>query len=343
MILVSDVAFSDKAWEWLNSRAKNAKEFMNDTNTIMTAFRFYLNNKDIMNGINRKDDYQELTAGEMWELFYNVFCLMSDVLKPGTLPPLSTSVTMDNLKRELQVIENGMCYWALMKGFKEDVELVGLRKEFLSINRDSTNMLFCIYVYCMMNAIWERYEKLKEILHGREVKDMQKRPQNIIDQYKYNEYKNKESECDEFMRDIIRECCSGDFNDFIISVKNRIAEQCIGDYHVELAKVKGYEMMSMKTFPDMEKKEAWRRIFTTYFDDEETNFPLFYQTFTRQCYDFMMLSFLSVSNMGGVSYIPVYSIYSDNDFEESYEGSIKKMINTKLIRGKIMSIYNKRI
>lgn len=344
MILVSDVAFSQKAWEWMSSKVNAAKEFMKDNVDIHYSFRPYLNNKEIMNGINRKDEYQELTAGEMWELFYNVYCLMSDVLKPGTLPPLSTNVTMEELKNELNIIEKGMCYWALMKGFKENEELAGLRKEFLSIERNSTNMLFCIYVYCMMNSIWEKYEKLKEILHGREPKAMSRKSSRNANQlYDYNDYRYDEKACDEFMRDVIRECCSGDFNDFIISVKHRIAENVIGEYDIELAKVKGYELMSLREFPDMEKKEAWRRIFTTYFDNEETNFPLFYQTFTRQCYDYMLLSFLSISNMGSVSYIPVYSIYSDNNFEDCYETSIKKMINTKLIRGKILSIYNKKI
>ena len=344
MILVNEVAFSKKAWEWMASNVELAKQFSQQSDTIASFFRPYLNDKKIMNGVDRKDEYQELTAGEMWEIFYNVFCLMSDIIKPGTLPRLSTSASINDLENELKAIERAMCYWSLMKGFSEGGELAGLRKEFLSVERNSTNMLFCIYVYCMMNSIWIKFNKLKEILHGREVPDMNRRSTvAVTEQFNYNEYRFNEKDGDEFMRDIIRECCSGDFNDFIISVKDRIADYTIDDYQVELAKVKGYESMSMRTFPDMDKKEAWRRIFTTYFDDEENNFPLFYQTFTRQCYDFMLLSFLSVSDMGSVSYIPVYGIYSDNDFEESYETSIKKMINTKLIRGKLLSMYNKRI
>lgn len=344
MLLVNDVVFSRGAWEWMASKVGEAKQFSQQSDTIASFFRPYLNNKEIMNGIKRKDEYQELTCGEMWEMFYNVFCLMSDIIKPGTLPRLSSSATTSDLENELKAIERAMCYWCLMKGFKEDVELVGLRKEFLSISRDATNMLFCIYVYCMMNSIWLKFEGLKEILHGREVPTMPKRSKlPLTEQFNYNEYRYDENACDEFMRDVIRECCSGDFNDFIISIKDRIADKTIDDYQIELAKVKGYESMSMRTFPDMEKKEAWRRIFTTYFDDEETNYTLFYQTFTRQCYEFVLLSYLSIANMGSVSYIPVYGIYSDNNFEDSYEQSIKKMINTKLIRGKILSLYNKRI
>lgn len=344
MILVNEVAFSEEAWGWLNERIRHAKEFADSNDTIKPEFRPYLNDKKIMHGTGRKDEYQELTAGEMWEFFYNVFCLMTNVLKPGTFPPLSTSVTTDELKDELEKIERCMVYWSLMKGFKENEELKGLRKEYLSIERNSTNMLFCMYVYCMMNAMWEKFEKLKEILHGREPKFMQNRSKKASSEiYKYNEYRFNEEAGDEFMRAVIRECCGGDFNDFIISVKSRIAEESLGEFHVELAKLKGYELMSQREFPDVEKREAWRRIFTTYFDEEETNFPLFYQTFTRQCYDYMMLSFLSISNMGSVSYIPIYDIYSDNNFEESYERSIKPMINTKLIRGKLLSLYNKRI
>jgi hypothetical protein len=267
---------------------------------------------------------------------------MCDILKDEEGPSLPVSITMEMLLKELKVIENVMVYWSLTTGVSEERKLAGLDKEFRSADRNSTNMRFCMYVYCMVNTIWEKYGILEKLLAGREPKDLM-RGAKRFKEYQYNEYQYDETELDNFMRKVIRECCSGDFDDFIISVKDRYANSVIGKYHMMLAKIKGYELLGIDTFDDIPETEAWRRLFTTYFDKEEDNFPLFYQTYTRQCYEFVLLSFLSVDGCGGINYIPVFKVYSDDNFKESYETSIKGMINTKMIRLKLNKLYKKSI
>jgi hypothetical protein len=342
MIIVDDVVFNTEARLWFYERSLHAVDILNGSHDIPTFFRTYLP-ENAREGQHMKDTYEELTAGEMWCLFDNLFMLMSDILKDK--PPLPKSISIERLKHGISVVEKVMVFWSLAMGVNTPSHsLAGLRKDFISADGDSTNMRFCIYVFCMMKAIWERVGVLERILCGRDVTKFQQRRQKhktntmVVTKYDNNEYGDG-GDRDKFMREIIIHCCSGDLDDFIISVKENIANKSIGFYHIELAKIKGYELLGMREFGDMPKTEAWRRLFTSYFDREETNFDMFYQTYMYECINFMLLSFLSLSGCGGISYLPVYKLFSDNDFRETHETSISRMINTKQIRSAIYKLY----
>jgi hypothetical protein len=342
IILVDEVPFSKEAFCWFSQKKHLANAFLSGTHEIPRFFRPYMKVND-----PDKDEYQDLNAGEMWALFYNIFLLMSDINKDT--PPLSRLVTTTELKTQLLVVEKVMVYWSFATGLDESV-LVGLEREFVGADKDATNMRFCFYVYCMMNAIWDRYERLVNILYGREVPELNSEridPTNgdrITTKYTNNEYADDVEAGDSFMRDVVRHCCAGDFDDFIISVKETIYDKSLGPYHIELAKYSGYEKMGMSNFKEeITKSEVWRRLFTSYFDMEEVNFNLFYQTFTYHCLYFLMMSFLSLNDCGGISYIPIYKLYSDNAFRETYEMTVKPMIDTKLIKACIYKLYKIRV
>lgn len=342
MILIDDVPFSKEAWEWFTQRRVAVNKFVNGSNVIAQFIRPYLH-EGIRNGPGRKSEYQELTAGELWEVFYTVYMLMADILKSDK-PPLPTNVTTEQLKHELKVIEDMMVALSIGDGFTQE-QLSGLNKDFISADRDSTTMSFCINVFCMQNVIWLKFQKLTELLYGREVPELNrinKSGGGYADDTP-PEFYGRDADLCEFMRFVVRKCCAGDFDDFIISVKNAIAEEAITPYHMELAKVYGYEMMGMADFCDMEKKEAWRRLFTSYFDEVETNYDLFYREYPRQCYWFLLMSYLSIESGGGISYIPIYRIYSTNNFTKSYETDVKRLFDTRLIRTKCKKMYNLKI
>ena len=336
MFIVDEVPFNKEAWEWFSSRQQVAKSMSVGETVISNFIKPYMP-ENISTGPFKKTDYQQLDAGEMWFIFNKLYMLMNDILKEEDGPPLPISVSLETLKNELKLVENMMIYWSIVTNVTEE-RLGALDRDFWSSNRDSTNMRFCIYVYCMMNTMWASYERLKKITSGIDIDSIE----IGNGYYDCNEFKYDETKNDEFMRYVIRECCAGDFDDFIISVKDMIANSVIGEYHIMLAKIKGYELLGMDKFDDMPKSEAWRRLYTTYFDREEDNFSLFYQTYTKQCYEFMLLSFLSIDNCGGVKYIPVYKIYSNDNFK-TYERHVKPLINTFKIRKELMRLYKKNI
>lgn len=335
MIIVDDIVFSTEAWNWFNINTNKAILFKQQNTAIPDFMRNYIKTDKLT--------YKELNAGEFWELFERIYLLMSDILKD--YPILPTSVSMQELKMELLTLEKGVVFWSLEDQLLPE-QLKGLNQEFVSSNRDSTNMRFCIYSYCMINSIFEKYEKLAIILHGRSPPDLPrwKMSENgkvrLRTTYPNNEFAHDEVKAFDFIKGVVRSCCGGDFDDFIISVKAMMAEETIDKYQYQLALIKGYELMGITNFEaTISKQEAWRRLFTNYFDKEETNFLLFYNEYTRQCLFFMMLSYLSISNGGNISYIPVYRIYSDNDFRETYDYELKTMIDTKLIRNTQKRLY----
>lgn len=340
MFVVDDVVFSMECFEWFSERHG---EIVIPDETI-DIFRPLLP-KEYREGIKKKTKYMELNAGEFWTLFNEVFMLLSDVHKTYKLP---RTVSVLHLRTELAKIEKLIVFWALATGHEEG-SFGTLDKDFIGSDGNCLNNVFCTHSYYMFMACHWDVDRLERVLNDRDISKMNEFERNengvpIMTVIRSNEYYGDESEQNRFMKDLVRIGYGGDFDEFIISVKESIANETMGPYHQKLALVLGYELMGIADFTPVAPTEVWRRLFSTYFDQEEDNFTLFYNTYPHQCIFYVLLDFLSIDKDDAkIDYLPVYRCFSQNKFTKTLTEDVKKLINTKQIRKRMYALYNKKI
>lgn len=341
MIVVDDVAFSLDCWNWYNQRTAHAKEAFEGEFPI-DAFRFLLP-KEHQKGRLVIEIYQQLNAGQFWELVNEVFMLMSDIHKEKRLP-ITTGV--GDLNTELLKVEKMVVYWVLRED--HDPSNFGkLNKDFITPD-NTLNNRFALdaYLICQCNT-WN-VDRLSTTLGGRVTKNFPRQETNasgmiLFNATTTNEFSSNDDKFDEFIKNIVRISVGGDMDEFIINVKMQIAQNAIGPFHQELAHARGFTLMGVTDFTSIPSHESWRRLFTNYFDGEEDNFDTFFATYTYDCLRFLFRDFLAVDDLGGLAYLPVYKIFSKNQFKKSFDMEIRKLINTQLIRDKIFKIYKRKI
>jgi hypothetical protein len=339
MFVVDEVVFSIECFEWFTDRRENVVI----PDETIDVFRPLLP-KEYREGLKKKNKYMELNAGEFWDLFKEVFMLLSDVHKSYKLP---RKVTILQLRIELLKLEKLIIFWALSTEHEEHT-LGKLDKDFIGV-KGCLNNVFCTHSYYTFLACQWSVDRLEGVINGRDFHDMGEHEKGVNGLFimtvnRVNEYYGDVGEENRFMKDLVRIGYGGDFDEFIISVKESIANQTMGPYHQKLALVLGYELMGIADFTTVSHTEVWRRLFSTYFDLEEDNFVLFYNTYTHQCIFYVLLDFLSIDkNDAKIDYIPVYRCFSANKFTKTLTDDIKRLINTKLIKKKLYSLYNKKI
>jgi hypothetical protein len=341
MFVVDEVVFSMECFEWFSERRGDDVVLPDE---VIAVFRPLLP-KEYREGMKKKHNYIELNAGEFWDLFNEVFMLLSDVHKSHKLP---RKVTVLQLRTELFKLEKLIVFWALSTEHEES-SLGKLDKDFISVGGSCLNNVFCTHSYYTYLACQWSVDRLERVIGGRGIHNMSQyeRGQNgltMMTVNRSNEYFGDAGEQNRFMKDLVRIGYGGDFDEFIINVKESIANQTMGPYHQKLALVLGYELMGIVDFTTVSPTETWRRLFPTYFDLEENNFVLFYNTYTHQCLFYVLLDFLSIDNNdANIDYIPVHRCFSANKFSKTLTDDVNELINTKQIRQKLSMLYNKKI
>jgi hypothetical protein len=341
LILVDDVVFSEECFNWFNKNELLARS-AGDNDLPIDVFRFLLP-KEYISGVYRKGSYQELTADEFFALLHEIFMLLSDIHKTKSLP---VSVTVQDIRNELSKTEKMILFWGLSQAHEPST--LGKISDVYTTSEGFLNNRFCLDAYHIAFANKWCLDKLEGVLNGRHVKDMKQYEQNstgfhVIRNETVNEFGGNDDAMCRFIKDLVRLGYGGDFDEFIINVKDRIAAYALGPYHYKIALARGYELLGITDFEDINPSEAWRRLFTSYFDGEEDNYDVFFNTYKYHCISFLLLDYLSIEKSGGIDYIPVYKLFSNNGFETSYTGNVTALVNTSLIRSQLFRLYKKKV
>lgn len=341
LFVVDDVVFSEECFNWFNEREHLAQTVV-DSDLPIDAFRFLLPEKYI-DGKERKDLYQELDAGEFWVLLNEIFMLMTDIHKTKKLP---VKFSVQDIRIELLKTEKMILFWALSQSHKPTT--IGKLPEVYITSDGMMNNRYCLDAFHIASANKWGLDRLDSILYGRIANDFPRFTVNAVGLREYDDVNDNEFQGDndglsKFIKDLVRLGYGGDFDEFIINVKDKIASNALGPYHYKMALARGYELMGITDFSDVDPSEAWRRLFTTYFDGDEDNYDIFYNTYPHQCIVFLLLDYLSIDKGGGVDYIPIYKIYSNNGFKKSYTEEMQTLLNTKLIRQRLFKLFKKKI
>lgn len=339
MFIVDDAVFSLECFEWFSERTGDVVKPSDD----IEVFRFLLDKK-FQSGVYKKQTYADLDAGLFWALVQEVFMLLSDIHKTARLP---VTVSPSDLRKEMFKIEKAVVYWALRTNHPEG-SFGSLDKDFITTDGVLNNK-FCLYAYYIVSACRWAIDRLDRVIAGRDISSIGRGERTAtgiisIKLNENNEFLGREAEQDKFIKDLVRIGYGGDFDEFIINVKEEIANQTIGPFHQKLALAVGYERMGISEFSPIFNTEVWRRLFTNYFDSDEDNYAVFYNTYTHQCLYFIFLDFLSLDKDDtGIDYLPVYKIFSMDKFSRTRGDNVKEMINTKLIRQQLYKLYKKKI
>jgi hypothetical protein len=340
MFIVDDAVFSMECFNWFSERTG---ETVIPSDKIV-IFRFLLEKKH-QSGHEQKETYMDLDVGAFWTLLNEILMLLTDVHKTERLP---RSVTISQLRVEMAKVERVVVYWALCVNYNNPDPFGSLEKEFITAD-GLLNNKFCLYVYYITSACYWGIDKLETAIAGRDISSIGEGELTsdgvfIFKVNENNEFIGNDEGQEKFIKDLVRVGYGGDFDEFIISVKEDISNQTMGPYHQQLALARGYELMGISDFTPVPLTETWRRLFTTYFDGEEDNYAIFYNTYTHQCIFYICLDFLSLDkDQLGIDYLPVYKIFSANKFSKTYSDDIKELLNTKLIRKQLYTLYKKKI
>lgn len=341
LIIIDDVVFSEECFNWFNEREHLAPMVL-DEDLNIDVFRLLLPDNYIK-GVDKKNNYQDITAGEFWILLNEILLMMTDIHKTKKLP---VNFSTNAIRDELSKVEKMVVYWALT--LSHDPKTLGNLPEVYITADNHLNNRFCLDSFLTVSACKWGLEKLETVLGGRQVNEMQQYEVNEMGIRDFsvssiNEFFGNDDAMSKFVKDLVRMGYGGDFDEFIINVKDRIASTKLGPYHYKMALARGYDMMGITDFSDIEAPEAWRRLFTTYFDGDEDNYDMFYNTYMYECLKFLLLDYLSIDKCGGIDYIPVYKIYSRNGFTKSYSVEPQSLVDTKFIRTKLFLLYKKKI
>jgi hypothetical protein len=328
MLVVDDVVFSMEVWDWYHNRKDNLS-LENDTN--IKVFRPWMKEK-YNSGSDYIQTYGELSGWDFYELLHNIFMLFTDI----HLTPMDGQYTTADMFIELKSIENQIIYWALTEGHNADDFGKEMRNELLNSNTMSFNRKFHVESCYKMKCIWQGHKELVEILDNVVVSSLPGidifTMENIID----------DTEIDEFMKMVIKESCGHDFDEFIISVMERMKFNKIKQYHEKLAMVKGYEIFGIEDFETkLSYSETWRRLFPAYFDEVEDVFSLFYENFLGPCILHIYNDYLSWDH-NNVKYIPIYKLYGDPALNR-VSTNIRYFIKPADIKKRILKLYKIRI
>lgn len=344
LIIIDDVVFSEECFNWFNEREHLAPMVL-DEDLSIDVFRFLLPNNYIQ-GVEKKENYQDITAGEFWILLNEILLLMTDIHKTKTLP---INFSTNAIRDELLKIEKMVVYWSLT--LSHDPKTLGNLPEVYITTDNHLNNSFCLDSFLLVSACKWGLEKLETVLMSvvgcRQVNEMQQYEKNALGMREFNvfsinEFFGNDVAMSKFVKDLVRMGYGGDFDEFIINVKNKIASTKLGPYHYKMALARGYDLLGITDFSDIEASEAWRRLFTTYFDGDEDNYDTFYNTYMYDCLNFLLLDYLSIDKCSGIDYIPIYKIYSRN-FLKSYSFEAQSLVDTKFIRTKLLKLYNKTL
>lgn len=329
LMVVDDVVFSMEVWNWYHERRDRVK---GENDVKINVFRPWLKEKHRA-GEEYMATYGEFQGYDFYEFLHEIFMLFTDI----QLTPIERHHTIKALHDELIAIEDMVLYWALTEDHERDEFGPDMRNELLNDKTMSFNRKFHIESCYKMKAIWEGFNSLKAFLGPTEVKDIPE-----VDIFKMVDI-IEDHDMDEFIKNIIRLGYGGDFDEFIISVMERIKFLTMKENHEKLAMIKGYEIFGIEDFETkLPYSETWRRLFTNYFDEVEDIFKLFYERFVGPCVLFLYNDYLSWDDMGGIKYIPIYKLYT-NESQSQCSTNIRFFIDQEKIRNRIFKLYKVRI
>lgn len=328
MLIVDDVVFSLEVWEWYHDR-KNDIIFEN--NTQIKVFRPWM--KEIFNtGDEYIDVYGELSGYDFYEFLHEIFMLFTDI----QTTPMDKKYSTNDIYNELVAIEALVVYWALTEGHKKEDFGIDMVDDLLNSDTMAFSRKFHVESCYKMKAIWEGYNNLVTILKGRQVSSMPD-----IDIFKLQD-NIEDDDLDAFMKVVIRESCGGDFDEFIISVMERMKFITMKEYHEKLSLIKGYELFGLEDFETkLPYTEIWRRLFPYYFDKIEDVYKLFYEKYIGWCILMIYNSYLSLDDTV-ISYIPIYKLYGKGNLEE-VSTNIRFFVDPDMIKKRILSLYGVKI
>lgn len=330
LMVVDDVAFSMEVWDWYHNR----KDKLTPSNsTKINVFRPWLKEKHI-SGQDYIATYGEIPGYDFYEFLHEIFMLFTDI----QVKPIEKHYSMDDMYVELMAIENLVLYWAMTEGHEKKDFGSEMRNELLNDKTMAFNRKFHTECCYKMKAIWQGYHDLKKLLGGIDVNEIPE-----IDIFTITDHV-EDADMDKFMKSVIRIGYGGDFDEFIISVMERIKFLTMKENHEKLAMIKGFEIFGIEDFETkLPYSETWRRLFTNYFDDVEDIFKLFYEKFIGHCVLFMFNDYLSWDDKAaGIKYIPIYKLYCDESMSKA-SINIRFFINQEKIKQRIFKLYKIRL
>lgn len=334
LLVVDDIVTSMDVWEWYHSRKDSVTR---ENNMVISAFRPWLNENQ-QTGEGFIESYGELLGYDFYLFLHEVFKLFTDI----QLKPIDRAFTVNDIEKELLAIENRVVFWALTEGHEKADFGPDMRNELLNSNTMSFNRKFHVEAFYKMKAIWKGFHDLKKCLQSTlQVGNVYEIPE--VDIFKTVE-RYDDDEMDAFLKIIIRLGYGGDFDEFIISVMERIKFITMNEYHEKLALIKAFEMFGKEDFDvKLPYSETWRMLFNDYFDDVEDIFKSFYERFTGHCVLFTFIDYLSWDHEScGINYIPIYKLYTDTRGTNS-SSNIRFFINPESVRRRIRKLYNIRV
>ena len=330
LMVVNDVCFSMEVWDWYHNRKD---KFSKENNAEINVYREWLLEQH--NSLeNYVSSYGELNGWDFFEFFKNIFMLYTGIHPK----PLDQKFSFQDQHDELMAIEKMLLYWVFTEGHEKEDFGPDMRKEYLDSNRMAFNQKFHVECCYMMKAIWHGFHELKKKLKNIEIADIEEITvfdlENVAD----------DNTVDEFMKKVIRQAYGGDFDEFIISVMERIKYKTMNENHEKLAKVKAYELFGKEDFDQkIPESESWRMLFNTYFDDVEDIYHLFYEKFIGDCIMYVFIDYLSWDEKeADIVFIPVYKRYCNIALTKNTK-NIRWLIDMEKIKKRIKQLYKIRI
>lgn len=328
-LVVDDMPFTMEAWKWYHERMNRVNS---ENHFKIDVFRPWLK-EDHREGEDYIDTYGQLSGWDFYEFLVQLYMVYTDIHSVA----MDTKVTFEEQEMELRAVEDRVIYWALtVKHDKEDFG-PGMRSEYLDSNRMAFNQKFHIESYYMLRIMWNGLERCKKALGGVE---MQSIP--VVNIFNYT---GDLGDVDEFIKKVIREAYGGDFDEFIISVMDKIKYDTMTPEHEKMAKIRAFELFGNEDFEkQIPSSETWRLLHNTHFDDVEDVYRLFYEKFRGPCIMYLYSDYLSwvESSDTMINYIPVYKQYTD-EMMDTADVDIRYFVDVGRIRDRIKRLYNIRI
>lgn len=317
-MIINNIAFSMEVWDWYHNRKHDVTA---TDNTLISTF------KQLM-AVPAVKCYGDLDGWEFFEMLTEVYKFYTDIHEKV----LDKNITFDMQEKELMALEKRIVFWAITEGHEKADFGKDVRGEYLDSKRMAFNQKFHVECCYMMKSIWLSFNNLKIALNGSEMRDI-----GEINIYNSMHELNDE-EIDEFIKKVIRHAYGGDFDEFIISVMERMKSRKMNKYHEKIAKVKAYELFGKEDFDTcISKSETWRMLFNNYFDGKEDVYVEFYNAFIGDCISFLYLDYLSWDME--IDYIPVYKQYCNKNHTLTSQ-NIRFFIDIGKISSQIKKLYS---
>lgn len=208
--------------------------------------------------------YRDLTLVQFWEFLLRLLEVTTGL----------RSCTFSNyaeLMKELKEIKSVLLHWMFTENHLLSIK--GFDYTMMNPEKMSTNNLFRTKA-CYIWKIIESNPFLDLKIKKSEIKRSSASDIDILFQY-------------------IRDSCMGDTDELVVYCMDFIKSKWITDHHIALATV-SRRAYDPRMIVDIDKNEAWRQLFPTFFDEPGKSLKTFYNAFMNYCILFFIEDYLQL-------------------------------------------------